>query len=216
MTENSLDRVVRVFVAKAADLAPRGRLRGLERWVRGLEESRKLDQTDFAIVSYGKSGRTWLNVMLSKYFQLRYKLPEYMLFSFDNLHLLDGGIPKVLFTHDNYIRDYKRTGARKAAFYDTPTLLLARHPADTAVSLFFHWQHRMRPHKKALNRFPPHGVEISIYDFVMYPSVLPAIVEFLNEWSRDMPRVKTQLTVRYEDLRATPRGELDRMLRWMG
>jgi hypothetical protein len=211
-----LDRAFRVLVEKAVDLAPGDSLRGLERWARGLEESRKLAQADYAIVSFGKSGRTWLNVMLSKYFQLRYRLPDYVLFQFDNLHRLNGQIPKVLFTHDNYIRDFKRNGTSKTPFYDKRTMVLARHPADTAVSLYFHWQHRMRPHKKVLNKFPPHGAEISMFDFVMYPTVLPWIVDFLNEWARELPRVKNHFVTRYEDLRSQPLVEVDRMLRWMG
>jgi hypothetical protein len=207
---------VRRIVERAARLAPAGALRGLERWARGREETRKLAKSDYAFVSYGKCGRTWLNVMLSKYFQLRYALPDHTLFNFDNLHRLNPAIPTVLLTHDNYIRDYVRSGPRKTAFYEKHTSLLVRHPADIATSLFFHWQHRMRPAKKALNRFPADGAEISIYDFVMYPTVLPVIVTYLNEWAAEAPRVRDLLVTRYEDLRANPQHELERVLRWMG
>jgi len=133
VSESALDYVVRQVVTRVADLFPPEKTRNMERWVRGREESRRLEQADYAIVSAGKSGRTWLNVMLSKYFQLRHDLPEYALFSFDNLHEQDPEIPIVLFTHDNYIRDYNRSGERKTAFYAKPTILLVRHPADTAV-----------------------------------------------------------------------------------
>lgn len=195
---------------------PPGLLRGAVRWARGMEETHKLAESDYAFVSYGKSGRTWLNVMVSKYFQQRYGLPDRLLFDFDNLHRLNPSVPTVMITHDNYIRDFVRSGPRKTAFYAKPTLLLARHPADIATSLYFHWQHRMRPEKKLLNRFPPHGMEISIYDFVMYPTVLPVILRYLNEWAREAPRVETLLMTRYEDLRAAPHAELARVLRWMG
>ena len=216
MNERSFDRRVRKIVEKVARRTPPGMLRGLERWARGMEETHKLAKSDFAFVSYGKCGRTWLNVMLSKYFQLRYALPDRVLFDFDNLHQLNPSLPTVLLTHDNYIRDYVRSGPRKTAFYAKPTSLLVRHPADIATSLFFHWQHRMRPEKKALNRFPAHGAEIAIYDFVMYPTVLPVILRYMNEWGREMPRVKNLLLTRYEDLRADPHQELGRILRWMG
>lgn len=216
MNQKSFDRKVRRIVEKAARRAPHGALRGLERWARGMEETHKLASSNYAFVSYGKCGRTWLNVMLSKYFQLRYALPEYVLFDFDNLHKLNPSIPTVMLTHDNYIRDFVRSGPRKTAFYEKPTSLLVRHPADIATSLFFHWNHRMRPEKKALNRFPAHGTEISMYDFVMYPTVLPAIVRFMNEWAQEVPRVENLLITRYEDLRADPKRELELMVRWMG
>jgi hypothetical protein len=214
--KKSFDRRVRRTVEKLARRAPSRLMRGLERWARGMEEAHKLTRSDYAFVSYGKCGRTWLNAMLSKYFQRRYALPEHLLFDFDNLHRLNPSIPTVMITHDNYIRDFVRSGPRKTAFYAKPTSLLVRHPADIAASLFFHWQHRMRPEKKLLNRFPPHGTEISIYDFVMFPTVLPVILRYLNEWAREAPRVENLLLTRYEDLRADPHHELGRVLGWMG
>lgn len=216
MKQASFDRRVRRNVEKLARRAPPGMLRRLERWARGMEEAHRLGRSDYAFVSYGKCGRTWLNVMVSKYFQRRYDLPDHLLLDYDNLHRLNPSIPTVLLTHDNYIRDFVLSGARKTAFYAKPTALLVRHPADIATSLYFHWQHRMRPEKKLLNRYPPHGTEISIYDFVMFPTVLPFILRYLNEWAREAPKVKNLLLVRYEDMRADPHRELGRVLRWMG
>ena len=216
MKRKPFDRRVRRTVERLARRAPPGLLRGLERWARGMEETHKLQRSDYAFVSYGKCGRTWLNVMVSKYFQRRYALPDRLLFDFDNLHRLNPSIPTVMITHDNYIRDFMRSGPRKTAFYKKATSLLVRHPADIATSLYFHWQHRMRPEKKLLNRFPAHGTEISIYDFVMFPTVLPVILRYLNEWAHEAPRVENLLLSRYEDLRADPHRELARVLRWMG
>jgi len=216
VSDISLDHIMRKAVELAATMAPSPRMRVAERWARGLEESRKLSRSDFAVVSYGKSGRTWLNVMLSRYFQLRFGLPEYSLFSFDNLHAQNRAIPTIQFTHDNYIRDYTGSGGRKTAFYRKPTLLLARHPANVAVSLFFQWRYRMPAHKKQLNRYPPHGADITVFDFVMHDSGLRDVVRFLNEWAAELPRLENRLMVRYEDMRRDARRELDRMLRWMG
>jgi hypothetical protein len=216
VSDITLDHLMRKAVEFAATMAPSPRMRIAERWARGLEESRKLGRTDFAVVSYGKSGRTWLNVMLSRYFQLRFGLAENALFSFDNLHAQNRAIPTVQFTHDNYIRDYTGSGGRKTAFYRKPTLLLVRHPADVAVSLFFQWRYRMPAHKKQLNRYPPHGAEISVFDFVMHDSGMRDVVRFLNEWAGEFPRLENGLMVRYEDMRRNAARELERMLRWMG
>src|SRR5262249_48768077 len=130
--------------------------------------------------------------------------------------VMNRAIPVVQFTHDNYIRDYTRSGGRKTAFYKKPTLLLVRHPADVAVSLYFQWRYRMPAHKRQLNLYPPHGAEISVFEFVMHDSVLRDVVRFLNEWAQEFPRLDNRLMVRYEDLRKDAKGELDRMLRWMG
>lgn len=217
MIDSVMNRVMREIVEKAAILAPPERRSVIRRRARGREDALNLRQTDFVFVSYGKSGRTWLRVLLSRFFQIRFDLPEDCLLSFDNLHGMNRAIPKVLFTHDNYIRDYTGAGAHKTAFYDKPTVLLVRHPGDVAVSQYFQWRYRMLPYKKELNAYPPHGSDISIFDFVMHQEAgLQRVVQFMNEWAEELPKVRNRLVVRYEDMRADCRGEFRRILTWMG
>jgi len=217
MIDSVVNRVVREIVETAAKLAPADQRYGISRRARGREDTRNLRHADFVFVSYGKSGRTWLRVMLSRFFQLRFDLAEDCLLSFDNMHGMNRAIPKILFTHDNYIRDYTGSGARKTAFYDKATVLLVRHPGDVAVSQYFQWRHRMLPFKKELNAYPAHGSDISIFDFVMHQEAgLPRVVQFMNEWAEELPRVELLLLVRYEDMRADCRREFSRILTWMG
>src|SRR4051812_30011784 len=63
VTGKSFDRRFRRIVERAAAWAPPGMLRAPVRWARGMEETHKLAQSDYAFVSYGKCGRTWLNAM---------------------------------------------------------------------------------------------------------------------------------------------------------
>jgi len=217
MIDSAMNRVVREIVERAARFAPSEQRSVIRRRARGREDTRNLRQSDFVFVSYGKSGRTWLRVMLSRFFQLRFDLPEDCLLSFDNLHGMNRAIPKILFTHDNYIRDYTGSGVRKTAFYDKATVLLVRHPGDVAVSQYFQWRHRMLPYKKELNAYPAHGSDVSIFDFVMHQEAgLQRVVQFMNEWARELPQVNNRLVVRYEDLRSDCRAEFGRILSWMG
>lgn len=216
MIDSAMNRVIREIVENAAILAPAERRQAIRRRARGREDTRNLRQADYVFVSYGKSGRTWLRVMLSRFFQLRYELPEDCLLSFDNLHGMKRAIPKILFTHDNYIRDYTGAGAHKTAFYDKPTVLLVRHPGDVAVSQYFQWRHRMQPYKKKLNDYPPHGSDMSISRFVTNEEAgLRRVVQFMNEWAAELPRIRNPLVVRYEDLRADCAREFHRILDWM-
>lgn len=216
MIDRLVNRIVREISVSAAALAPRERRHAIRRYARGREDTRNLLKADFAVVSHGKSGRTWLNVMLSRFFQVRHGLPQHFLLSFDNMHDKNRSIPKILFTHDNYIRDYTGQGAAKAIYYNKPTVLLVRHPADVAVSQFFQWRYRMLPHKKALNAYPAHGAEVSIFDFVMHEDAgLRRAIRFMNEWAKELPRLQNVLVVRYEDLRTNTKGELQRILTFM-
>jgi Sulfotransferase domain len=216
--ESIWKRLSRELVVKAAFLLPPERRRALERRIRGREEARKLALADVVVVSFGKSGRTWVRTLLSRFFQLRYGLKESAFIGFDNLHRRDARIPRVFFTHDNYIGDYTGHREDKRDFYGKRTALLVRHPADVAVSQYFQWKFRMRPGKKALNRYPSQGADISIYDFVMDDDAgLPKIIRFMNDWARAREQVADRLILmRYEDLRANTAGELERMLRFMG
>lgn len=212
------NRLAREAVVRASLFFPDEKRRRIERRARGWEEMYSLRRADYVVVSYGKSGRTWMRVMLSRFYQLRYGLPERSLFEFDNLHRRNRAVPKVLFTHDNYIRDYTGNGESKADFRDKKVILLVRNPADVAVSQYFQWRYRMRRGKKALNGYPPHGAELSIFDFAMHHEAgLRKIVAFLNEWARALPRLGgNALVVRYEDMRAGPEAALRRMLTFMG
>ena len=217
MINTALNRIVRDIIEAAAIVAPPDRRRVIRRRARGREDTRNLRRADYVVVSHGKSGRTWLAVMLSRFFQLRFGLPEHLLMNFDNLHGMNRAIPKILFTHDNYIRDYTGCGTRKTAFYDKATLLLVRHPADVAVSQYFQWRYRMRPHKMVLNDYPPHGSEVSVFSFVMDADAgLRRVVRFMNEWAKELPKLKNAQVVRYEDMRLSPQTELHRILTWMG
>ena len=196
---------------------PEAEILAAERRLRGAEQYDKLRRADFVVVSFGKSGRTWLRVMLSHLFRLMHGLPENAVLSFDNFHNLDRAVPKIFFTHDNYVKDYTGDFETKKPFYDKPVVLLARDPRDVAVSQFFQWKFRMKPAKVTINDYPPRGSDISLFDFVMGENggSMRAVTEYLNQWARESARVQRFHLLRYEDMRARPREELRGLLDFM-
>lgn len=189
----------------------------IERWLRGHEDFRKLALADCVIVSFGKSGRTWLRVMMSRFYQVRHGLSQRHLLAFDNLHNRVPEIPRIFFTHDNYLKDYIKEEGSKAAYYDKKLVLMVRDPADVAVSQYYQWKFRMTDRKKKINNYPAPGSDVSLYDFVMMPECgLPKIIDFMNGWGRELDRFRNLLVVRYEDLRADPEAMLRRILEFVG
>jgi Sulfotransferase domain len=196
---------------------PPPRRKAIDRWLRGREEARKLALTDHVLMSWGKSGRTWLRLMISRFYQLAYGIPEGRLLEFDNLHRANPRVPRLFFTHSNYLRDYTGDWTTKQAFYGKRLIMLVRDPRDVAVSQYFQWKFRMRPVKKLLNDYPPHGAEIGVFDFVMHEGAgLPRILEFFEIWQRELPKVEASTIVRYEDMRADPSAVLERVLAFLG
>ena len=188
-----------------------------ERKLRGVEQYDKLCKADVVFVSFGKSGRTWLRVMVSHLFRVMYDLPKNAILGFDNFHNLNSKVPKTFFTHDNYIKDFTGDFETKKPFYDKTVVLLARDPRDVAVSQFFQWKHRVKPTKVAINNYPPRGSDISLFDFVMGDNggSMKAVTDFLNLWAKEAHKVKQFHLLRYEDLRARPHEELRKLLDFM-
>jgi hypothetical protein len=210
-------KVARFVVLTPLFFLPYDRKRRVERWLRGREQYRKLQNADCVVVSFGKSGRTWLRVMLSRFYQMRHGLSERHLIGFDNLHLRNRVIPKIFFTHDNYTKDYTGNLDSKLDYAGKKVVLLVRHPADVAVSQYYQWQYRMKPNKVALNRYPERGQDVSIFDFVTREYAgLTRTIEFMNGWAADVARGDDLLVVRYEDMRAQPERVLGQILAFIG
>jgi hypothetical protein len=207
----------RWLLTSGAFFLPQPRRKAIDRWMRGREEHRKLLLADYVLMSWGKSGRTWLRVMLSRFYQSAYGIPEGRMLEFDNLKRANPAIPSVFFTHGNYLRNYTGNWTDKSEFYGKKIVMLVRDPRDIAVSQYFQWKYRMRPIKKILNDYPAHGAEVPIFDFLMNREVgLPEIIAFLEMWQRELPRARDSIVVRYEDMRADPEQALRRVLAFLG
>ena len=209
--------VVRHLIMLLCFWLPSSRRKKIERWLRGREEFKKLEKSDWVLMSWGKSGRTWLRVMLSRVYQLKGGLNAHELLDFDNLKKQDSQLPAVFFTHNNYLRDYTGNRESKEHFRGKRIVLQVRDPRDVAVSQFFQWQFRMRPNKKFINDYPPHGADISVWDFVLDKDAgVPRIVDYFNGWARAIPKLKDVLIVRYEDMREDPAAVLSSIMEFTG
>lgn len=210
------NKFIRQLVGVSTAFLPVARRRHLERWLRGRDQFRNLREADVVVVSPGKSGRTWLRVMLSGFYRHAYGLAGESLLGFDNLHRKDPRIPKIFFTHDNYLADYTGQFDSKRAFYDKRVVLMVRQPQDVVVSEYFNWKHRMKPGKMYLNDFPEKGEAVSIFDFAMRPCGLKRVLDLLDSWARELPQVKELIIVRYEDMREDPAGVFRRIVHFLG
>ena len=77
--------------------------------MRGWEEAGKLPLRTVSIVSFGKSGRTWFRVLhLALLCAQAWPCPRGSMMEFDEFHRANPKIPVLFFTHDNYLKDYRR------------------------------------------------------------------------------------------------------------
>ena len=184
------------------------------RWAHGvLRQMRLADRT---IISHTKSGRTWLRVMISHVYHLNYGVPADDLIKFDNLHKLNAAIPKLFFFRDTTVPTFTLKGGCVPVPADRKTLFLIRDPRDVAVSFYFHIKNRASD--RELDR---KGISATVRDLELYPFVASErlgvlrVIDHMNRWHEDMQRMPQRLVVKYEEMRADPTGELDRVMTFL-
>ena len=145
------------------------------RWKRDLRDAAWLADADAVVVSFPKSGRTFVRAMLARLFQLKFGIDERRLLDFASLKRAGSGVPRLLFVHaGDAMREPDAIHVEAADYAHCKVILLARHPADVAVSRYHHLKHRSRD--TARRKL----AELPLEEFVWTPKGgIPAIVEYL-------------------------------------
>ncbi len=205
---------VRAIARAPLTILPRPARLRLSHGFRRLRELRRARDCGFIVLSRAKSGRTWLRAMLSRLYQRKYGLREAQLLEFDNFHKQNREIPKILFTHGQYLGERFQSERGRAVYGAKRIIFLVRHPCDIAVSEYFQSTRRASQHKAEL-----HGVDrdASMFDFVMNSTLgLPAIIDYLNTWERKISQLDRVRVVRYEDMSAHPVDTLRTIVTFLG
>jgi len=146
---------------------------------RDLRDAAWLAQADAVIVSFPKSGRTFVRAMLARLYQRRFGIDERKLLEFPLLRRAPAAAPRLLFTHaGDAMRAPGQIQVDPAAFAHAKVVLIARHPGDVAVSRFHHLKHRSRD--RARRRLAEQPLETFVWSD---QGGIPSIVRFLNSFA---------------------------------
>jgi hypothetical protein len=165
---------------------------------------------DAYVVSYPKSGRTWLRALIGKYFADQNRLPQQSMFNTKFLKL-DTGVPfsRLCFTHagSEMKREvsYQNFSVNLRDFADKRVTLLGRDIKDTIVSAYF------QAHKRL-------GVfDGSISNFIRTDEFgVRKILSFYSAWLENIEKIDDLLLIMYEELHADTAGTLRRVLHFLG
>jgi hypothetical protein len=164
-------------------------------------------RTDVFLVSFPKSGRTWLRVMLGFALAGHAGIKVRNPLRFTRGDAVHPDLPTILARHDDSPQ-YKPASAvfmDKRGYRGRKVILLVRDPRDTIVSWYFHVTHRM-------------GTEYggTLSEFVRDPVCsLASLLAFYDAWATQQATDEV-LVVRYEDMKADPGRELCRVLEFIG
>lgn len=170
---------------------------------RDLRDAAWLAEADAAIVSFPKSGRTFVRAMVARLYQRRFGIDERRLLDFPTLRRAPRNVPRLLFTHaGDAMRRPGQVNIDAAAFAHAEVVLIARHPGDVAVSRYHHLQHRSRD--KARRRLAKQPLEGFVWT---EQGGIPSIVAFLNAFAV-LPGVTI---IDYHDFLAQPEAALRKL-----
>ncbi len=164
---------------------------------------------DAFIVSYPKTGRTWLRVMLGQLLVDRAGKGEDLLLDTYALSEL-AGVKKTVFTHDGPFLLFSGASYQQQTFHDDSyrgrdVVFIVRDVRDTLVSSYFQESQRMHTYRGTISEF--------LRDDVFG---VRRIVTFYNLWyqNREVPR--SFLPVRYEAMHADPCAVLSSVAEALG
>ena len=191
----------------------------------GLELA-KAQRATFLIIGHPKSGNTWLKVMISRLYQLRYDLPESKLINTDEFARKIPEIPRLAATNAYYsyegeVGKLLAAGAADNPVRHKPVLFLARNPIDIAVSWFHQFTKRQsRAKQELINHSIANPIDrrtVQMWEFVRHSDIgLPSLIEYQNTWARNVQALEQGMLVRYEDLRAEAVPTLQKVMQLMG
>ena len=181
---------------------------------------------NFLIIGHPKSGNTWLKVMISRLYQIRYDLPESKLINTDEFARKIPEIPRLAATNGYYsyegeVGKLLATGAADNPLRHKPVLFLARNPIDIAVSWYHQFTKRQsRAKQELINHFIEHPVDrrtVQMWEFVRHSDIgLPSLIEYQNTWARNVQELEHGMLAKYEQLRTEPVPTLHKITRLMG
>lgn len=195
-----LTNLAKLTAAKALGLLPGATALRLKRDFR---DSAWLSEADAAVISFPKSGRTFVRAMLARLYQRRFGIDERQLLEFPLFRRAPQDVPRVLFTHaGDAMRSPGEIRVNAAAYASKKVVLIARYPGDIAVSRYHHLKHRSRNWARRQLAAQP----IESFVWADEGGIL-SIVEFLNQVAA-MPGVTI---IRYEDFLENPEQALKRL-----
>jgi hypothetical protein len=164
---------------------------------------------DVFIVSYPKTGRTWLRVMLGRFLAGRLDQAEDILLDTYAISAR-AGIKKTLFSHDGPFllfsgAPYQQQSFHAATYRARDVVFIVRDVRDTLVSSYFQESQRMRTYGGSISDF--------LRDDVFG---VRRIVTFYNLWYQNRTVPRSFLLVRYESMHADPCAVLAAVIEMLG
>jgi len=177
-------------------------------------------KADVYLISYPKSGRTWLRLMIGYAIFKHYNLPEQEdILLLNTRKRLHPEIPRIVVVHDDrpMLKTPEELAINKDKFKHKKVIFLARDPRDVIVSSYFEMSRRgdifgENPYEQRQAVY-----QGNLSDFIHRDvGGINTIIRFYNIWAQNHTVPEGFLLVRYEDMKTDAHKELRRTLDFLG
>jgi hypothetical protein len=171
------------------------------------------------VVSFPKSGRTWVEVMVNRITASLAGLDLGSLLR-GEVGVADGGrpdLPRVVFGHGHDNGRLCRDSIFAAGHYrGAHVALLVRDPRDVLVSHYYAARYHYHAFDGSLEDFIDHDARGEPTDSLGCRFGLTPIVNYLNGWAANAGRLERFEVFHYEDFKRAPGVELARLCMYLG
>lgn len=174
-------------------------------WTRVIAADR--ESADIYLLSFPKTGRTWLRMMIGRVLQQHFGEHDISVLDLHHFNAVDPRIPKIWVDHDDnpQYKAPEELRLDKSEYRGKKIIFLARDPRDVVISLYFHMKKRNQFYTGDLAGF-----------IEQRNGSVDTIIHYYNNWARAENIPESFLLVRYEDLHADGPRELRRIMDFMG
>jgi len=168
---------------------------------------KRLREADAFLLSFPKTGRTWLRVMLAQLLAAHFTQPEIAARALGPRIEGGPGVPRIVVRHDG--NPHKATPdeicPHRQEYRGCRVMLLVRDPRDAIVSNYFQVTRR------------DHWYEGDLAGYLRWPrGSVDSMLRYYDVWARNREVAAAMLLLRYEDLRRDTPAELRRIAGFLG
>ena len=171
------------------------------RWKRDLRDAAWLADADAVVISFPKSGRTFVRAMLARLFQVKFGIDERRLLDFPSLRRAAPAVPRLLFVHaGDAMREPDKIRINPADYaHREGCAACAASGRRGGVALSPSEAPQPRPRAQEARRAAAEAICVD------GEGRIPSIVEYLNAWAKIAGTI-----VRYEDFLTEPEEDARR------
>ncbi len=172
----------------------------------------------FHFVSFPKSGRTWIELMVAKAYSIKTGTDVSTIVN-NKADFTDTNLSNYFFSHgheNNLICKGNYFPVKN--YYNKKVILLVRDPRSVLVSMYYYMKYSFNAFGGDISEFIKYPYKSGTQEAIVSSSrfgIMP-IINYMNAWKNNNKILKDFKVIYYEDFKKNTKKELTKLLRYVG